>query len=119
MDVAVFANAKISPVLLQKMERGDALSLSDLEELGRHHVPAESVVRYLSTTGTIYNLTANDIDNLRKAKVSDQVINYLLAFPSRHEAYETEVWIDSYPWWDYGWGYGWRGGYRHGYRHYR
>lgn len=90
--------------LVSKMERGDRLTLADLETLARQQVPDAEVLAYLRQTGAAYELTTAQIDQMRAAGVSVRVIDYLLATPRqvarRYRGY-------------YGGGFGWYG-YGHG-----
>lgn len=67
--------------LVSRMERGDRLTLADLETLARHQVPDVDVLAYLRQTGAAYELTTAQIDQMRAAGVSVSVIDYLLATP--------------------------------------
>ncbi len=67
----------------EKMNRGQSLGLTDLEALGRNHVPEATVIAYLRQTGDSYRLTTAQIDRLQAAEVSPGVIDYLLTTPNR------------------------------------
>lgn len=72
-----------SPEVVRKMERGDRLSLPDLETLARAHVPDDDVLVYLRRANASYKLTTTQIDQLRTRGVSDRIIDYLLTTPTR------------------------------------
>lgn len=68
----------LPPELGQKMQRGAPLALADVQVLARSGVPDDTILAYLRSTGASYQLTAEAIDQLRAAGVSDRVMNYLL-----------------------------------------
>ena len=107
----------VSTEVVRKMERGDRLALTDLELLARAQVPDDDVLNYLQQTNVSYRLTTAQIDRLRVQGVSDIIIDYLLATPTRvdrpYRAYAlSRTWYHDYGRRHYGRGVG------HGASHY-
>lgn len=76
---AVLQAHNVAPPVYNKMMLGEPLSLPDIIELAHRAVPPGLVIDYLDTTETVYRLQAADVARLRKAGVSDEVINYMLS----------------------------------------
>lgn len=68
-----------SPVLVRKMLAGEALSLTEIQELARSNISDGTIVKYLRSTGAVYLLNIEQIDQLRGNSVSDSVMDYLLS----------------------------------------
>ena len=118
----------VSPELYGRMLHGEPLSIPEIIELSKRQVPASFVVHYIWKTYEVYHLSEGDISNLKKAGVSQPVIDYLLAsapmYAPRPYPYYPPAPVApyygpySYP---YGYGptviigggYGYRGGYWH------
>lgn len=115
----------VSPSLYARMLHGEPLSLSDVIELSQRQVPPDFIVHYLWTSYAVYHLSSTDISNLRKAGVSKQVIDYMLASgpmyaPRPYSYYGAPGYYAPYPYYPYGYGYpavsfgvgygGWYGG---------
>ena len=94
----------VSPDLVQKMLQGQFLTLAEIQELAQHKVSETNVVKYLRSTGAIYTLTSKQIDELRAASVSTEVVDYLLSTPAmRSTIYYSPTYLYRpwNPWWDY------------------
>ncbi len=75
-DTVAAAGAPLSVV--EKMQRGTALTFGDIQELARYRVSDDATLTYLRSTKTSYRLTTGTFDELRGCGVSDRVLNYLL-----------------------------------------
>lgn len=64
--------------VVDKLERGRALSFYDLEELGRRSVPDAVILAHLRRRDDPYRMTAAQVSRLRESGLGDRVINYLL-----------------------------------------
>lgn len=60
----------------------DVLTLTEIIELAEKKVPVPFVLRYLRNTVGVYHLRSDDVVVLRKAGVSSQIIDYLMATPT-------------------------------------
>jgi len=107
----------VSPSLTERMVRGEVLSLSDVIELSTRDVPPQLTINYLYSTRAVYNLDKSALARLNKARVSQDVINYLLETPSlfgprpyygpRYYAAPYPYYYDPYyPWGPYPYYYG-------------
>jgi len=101
-------NSGVSPALVERMVQGQILTLAEIEQLAQHKVSDTNLVKYLRSTGAIYTLSTRQIDELRAAPVSNEVLDYLLATPTlrRRTLYYPLSFHHPYsPWWghhDYG-----------------
>jgi hypothetical protein len=96
--------------LVSKMERGDRLTLTDLETLARHQIPDAEMLAYLRQTDAAYELTMAQIDRMRAAGVSVKVIDYLLATPRQGIRRYRGYYGGGFGWYGYG-----HGGFGHGF----
>ena len=60
-----------------KMVRGDVLDESDIAALVQHGVPSVVIVGYLRSSEHVYNFTYQQLNQLRHAGATPQVLNYL------------------------------------------
>jgi hypothetical protein len=97
-DYARVQSSGVSSAVYDKMVHGDDLSLWDIKALAHAGVSDAIVLRYLRDRGTTYYLNTDDVTSLRKAGVSQSVIDYML----RSSSYGPEY----YPYPAYGFGYG-------------
>jgi hypothetical protein len=129
-DYAAVQRSGVSPATYDKMLHGDPLALVDIENLSRARVNDGVILRYLRDQGTIYTLNSGDVLRLRKAGVSQSIIDYMLQTaryygsgpgfsPYPYGPYYDPFWYGPYgpPFGFYGgFGYGhhWHGGYHGG-----
>lgn len=77
----VLVQQNVSPVVYDRMMKGDPLSLSDVIELSRRQVPPGMVIRYLYSTRMVYTLDKNTLRRLREGGVNEEVVKYLQDTP--------------------------------------
>lgn len=65
--------------VLQKVSEGRPLSLADIETLSRQEVPDDRILHYLHSSDTVYVLTTRDLEELRAAGLSTELIDYMLS----------------------------------------
>jgi len=68
----------VSSAIYDKMVHGDALSLWDIKSLSHARVSDAVIIRYLRDHGTVYYLSSDDVSGLRRAGVSQSVVDYML-----------------------------------------
>ena len=78
-DRAVLRAHGVSQDVYDKMLYGDPLSLADVIELSQRAVPPGLIIHYMDETDTAYRLRKADVQHLRAAGVSEQVISYMLS----------------------------------------
>lgn len=127
-DYATVQASGVSPAIYDKMVHGDSLSIGDIKALAHSHVNDGVTLRYLRNNETVYNLSAADVDGLRKAGVSDSIIDYMLdssrlyyqgyGYPGVDFGFGFDPFWYGYPYGYYGGGYYRGGGYYHGGGHY-
>lgn len=106
-------------IVVDKLERGRQLSLTDLEELGRRGVPDNLIFAHLRSRADTYRLTAAQVIGLREAGLGEPVVNYFLdtrervARPARR-GYPIYSHRSSGGFGHYSGGFGHGGGYRGG-----
>ncbi|HLB52337.1 MAG TPA: hypothetical protein VJK48_01335 [Chlamydiales bacterium] len=66
-----------SPRTLERMDRGDPLTLNDVIRLSQVGVSDETIIKYLNETGSIYQLTQTQIRRLQDAGVSERIIHFM------------------------------------------
>lgn len=66
------------PRTLQRMERGDPLTIDDVIYLHENGVSDDKIIRYIRDSHVSYNLTETQIRKLRTHGVSDVVINFMI-----------------------------------------
>lgn len=94
----------VSPALATKMLQGAPLTLEEVKELSQKQVSSTNIIKYLRSSGASYTLTTQQIDELRAASVSRDVIDYLLTTPalrSRVYYYPAYPYYPRYLWWDH------------------
>ena len=116
-DYARVQESGVSSAVYDKMVHGDDLSLYDIKALARAHVSDGVILRYLRDHGTVYSLNSDDVAGLRKAGVSQSIVDYMLQTPgaygpSGYPGYGP-YWGDPY-WGPYWGGPYWGGGYWYG-----
>ena len=120
-DYASVQRSGVSSAVYDKMVHGDDLSLYDIKALARAGVSDGVTLRYLRNSGTTYYLNSDDVAGLRKAGVSQSIVDYMLRTPSTNVPVVVGVGVGYGPYWgDPFWGpypYGYGYGYRH--RHWR
>lgn len=77
-DYASVQQSGVSSAIYDKMMHSDDLSLYDIKSLSRAHVSDGVILRYLRDRGTVYNLNSDDVGGLRKAGVSQSIVDYML-----------------------------------------
>ncbi len=83
-DRSLLLEHHVPPSLFATMSHGEPLSLSDVIELTQLQLSPRFIVHYLGSTGAVYRLGSQDVLRLSRAKVSPEVIDYLLATPSMY-----------------------------------
>jgi hypothetical protein len=122
-DYARVQTSGVTPAIYDKMVHGDDLSLYDIKSLSRAGVNDGIILRYLRDRGTVYYLNSEDVTSLRKAGVSQSIVDYMLATPQSNGPYGNPaigVGIGYGPYWgDPFWGPGpyWGGGGYYPYHH--
>ena len=74
-DYARVQESGVSSATYDKMVHGDDLSLYDIKALSRAHVSDAIVIRYLRDQHTVYYLNSDDVAGLRKAGVSQSIVD--------------------------------------------
>lgn len=118
-DYASVQRSGVSSAVYDKMVHGDDLSLYDIKALARAGVSDGVTLRYLRNSGATYYLNSDDVAGLRKAGVSQSIVDYMLRTPSTNVPVVIGVGVGPYwgdPFWGpypYGYGYGYGYGHRH------
>lgn len=67
-----------SPRTVDRMDRGDPLTINDVIKLSQGGVSDETIIYYIKEAGTSYNLSHAQIRRLSDAGVSQRVVNYMV-----------------------------------------
>lgn len=81
-DRYLLQDHNVPPPLYARMTHREPLSLTDIIDLSQRQLAPGFIVNYLRSTYAVYRLSGPDVARLRQAKVSQKVIDYLLATPS-------------------------------------
>ena len=67
-----------SPRTVDRMDRGDPLTINDVIKLNQGGVSDETIMEYMRDTDSTYNLSQAQIRRLQDAGVSKKVISYMV-----------------------------------------
>lgn len=67
-----------SPRTIDRMDRGEPLTINDVIKLSQGGVNDVSVIRYIRDTASSYQLSQAQIRRLQDAGVSQRIINYMI-----------------------------------------
>ena len=67
-----------NPRTLRRVDRGEQLSVNDIIDLHKANISDDKIISLIDKTNSTYMLNTYQIDNLRKAGVSNRVINYMI-----------------------------------------
>jgi hypothetical protein len=86
VDYARVQASGVSSAIYDKMTHGDDLSLYDIKALSHAGVSDGIILRYLRDQHTVYFLNSDDVSGLRKAGVSQSIVDYMLQTPQMYGA---------------------------------
>lgn len=66
-----------SPRTVDRMDRGEPLTINDIIKLSQSGVDDETIINYIQDHETMYNLTQSQVRRMQDAGVSQRVINYM------------------------------------------
>jgi len=69
---------RTSPKTIDRMDRAEPLTVSDIVKLHEGGIGDETIVRYIHDTRTTYNLSQVQIKHLQNAGISQRIINYMI-----------------------------------------
>lgn len=69
--------SRSSPRTVDRMDRGDPLTINDVIKLSQSGVSDEAIISYLSDTRSTYVLSQTQIRRLQDSGVSQRVINFM------------------------------------------
>lgn len=69
---------RTSPRTVERMDRSEPLTISDIIRLSQGGVSDETIIRYIHETKTSYTLSQAQIQRLQQGGVSQRVINYMV-----------------------------------------
>ena|ERR1700722_17490008 len=67
-----------SPHTLRKIDQGEQLSIDDIKNMSRNGLKDEVIINQIDATNSRFELTSNEIIDLKKAGVSQRVITYMI-----------------------------------------
>ena len=67
-----------SPRTVDRMDRGEPLTINDVIKLSQGGVSDDTIIRYMHDAGSTYNLTQAQVRRLQDAGVSQRVINEMI-----------------------------------------
>ncbi len=69
---------KTSPRTVERMDRGEPLTINDIIKLSQGGVSDDTIIRYIKDSKTTYNLSQAQINRLQEAGVSQRVVNFMI-----------------------------------------
>ncbi len=69
---------RTSPRTVHRMDRGEPLTVNDVIKLSQGGVSDETIIHYMQSTESSYDLSQTQIDRMRESGVSPRVINYMI-----------------------------------------
>jgi len=69
---------KSSPRTLDRMDRGEPLTINDVIKLSQADVGDQTIIQYIRDTNSSYNLSQSQIRRLQDAGVSKSIIHYMI-----------------------------------------
>lgn len=67
-----------SPRTVDRMDRGEPLTINDVIKLSQGGVDDDSVINYMRDTNSTYNLSQAQVRRLQDAGVSQRVVNFMV-----------------------------------------
>ncbi len=74
---------RTSPRTVDRMDRGDPLTINDVIKLSQGGVSDDTMINYMRDTGSSYNLSQAQIRRLQDAAVSQRVIDFMVETGTR------------------------------------
>lgn len=68
-----------SPRTVDRMDRGEPLTINDVIKLSQGGVSDDTIVRYMQETASFYSLSQAQVRRLQESGVSQRVINEMIA----------------------------------------
>ena len=69
---------KSSPRTVDRMDRGEPLTINDIIKLSQGGVTDDTIMDYIEEKGTSYHLSQAQVRRMQDAGVSQRVINYMI-----------------------------------------
>lgn len=67
-----------SPQTMRRIDRGEQLSLKDIERMSQAGISDDKIIGTIHSTGSVFYLSSSDIEELKNAGVSQRVIDYMM-----------------------------------------
>ncbi len=75
---------RTSPRTVDRMDRGDPLTINDVIKLSQGGVSDDTMIHYMRDTGSTYNLSQAQIRRLQDAAVSQRIIDFMAETGLQH-----------------------------------
>ncbi len=69
---------KESPKTVYKIEKGEQLSLEDIKKMAKAGLSDQVIISQIEATKSVFYLNTADLVDLKKAGISQEVINYMI-----------------------------------------
>jgi len=86
-----------APQTYVKVNQGQPLSVADVKALAKSKINDDVIINQISSTHSVFHLSAADIIDLRDTGVSDRIINFMIATPSTAGAQPTTMIVQQAP----------------------
>jgi hypothetical protein len=70
-----------SPRTMNKVDRGEQLSMKDVEKMSQAGLSDDKIIGAIHSTGSVYHLSSSEVQELKDNGVSQRVIDFMLQTP--------------------------------------
>ncbi|MBI2742302.1 MAG: hypothetical protein HYX48_00090 [Chlamydiales bacterium] len=67
-----------SPQTLDRIDRGQQMTVQDIKNMSKNGLKDETIINQIKATNSVYHLTSDQIIDLKKSGVSQNVIDYMI-----------------------------------------
>ena len=70
--------SKNSPSTMKKIDNKEQLTIEDIKRMSEVGITDDKIIGTIHSTGSVFYLSASDVEGLRRAGVSQRVIDYMM-----------------------------------------
>jgi uncharacterized membrane protein len=67
-----------SPQTMRRIDSNKQLSIEDIKKMSKAGIADDKIIGTIQSTGSVYHLSSEEIESLKRAGVSQRVIDYML-----------------------------------------
>lgn len=69
---------KNAPQTSKKIDQGEQLSIDDIKKMSEAGIADDKIIGTIQSTGSVYHLSSDDVEDLKNSGVSQRVIDYMM-----------------------------------------